>query len=118
MVFQPASTVIQWPTCVCAAHATFSARKGACFLLNASSMAKVIMPLAVQSSMNAMLFCRMVRLLGRQSGCIGGASSPSSADCIRLRYKHGTAPGLVSRIVQIRSDDFGQRHRAVTDRFH
>ena len=61
----------------------------ALLLENAFSKANGITPLAAHSSMKAMLFSRMIRLLSRHSGGIGVASRSDSADFIRL--PHGSA---------------------------
>src|SRR5260370_21085593 len=89
---------------------------GDCFLANSCSASAEIALFLRHSSMNAMLFCRMLRLSGRQSACMAVASRPSSADCMRFRYA-ASEPRQVAWTIQIGNDHFGQRHGAVADGF-
>src|SRR5436189_294253 len=78
--FQSATTAIQWATWVCAAQAISFFRTAACFLANSCNAAAEITPFLAQSSMNAMLFCRMMRLFACHSGGMSVAFRPSRAD--------------------------------------
>src|SRR5215475_491229 len=84
--FQSAITFIQCLTWVSAAQAMFSLNSGPCFLANACAASSVMTFFARHSFMKAILFCRMLRLVGFQSSWMGVASRVSSAVCIRVRY--------------------------------
>jgi len=88
---------------------------GACFLPNASSMATVITPLAIAIIHERDVVCRMVRLLGRQSGCIAGGIDPVERRLHPAAVRQASnrartcCPDCSDKVRPLR-----QRHRAVT----